>query len=226
MAGMNGTRIQVGAMMVSTGANGPGRRLVLWMQGCPFRCRGCFNPEFHSLRGGRPMSVAGVIDAAADAGGIEGLTFSGGEPFLQADALARLAEEARSLGLGIVCYTGYCIEDIHAGRVRHGMELLSRVDMLIDGLFVEEEQAPLAWRGSRNQRLHLLTGRYMQAAQDAEARPHHETEVIIGPESLAVTGIFPMEFILRLRHRLGGVDRRGKGAERHGGMAGESEAGA
>jgi anaerobic ribonucleoside-triphosphate reductase activating protein len=88
-------------------ANGPGLRAVLWVQGCGKRCPGCFNPEFQQRAGGREVAVEEVLQWIADAQGIEGVTFSGGEPFDQAEALAAVARGAQARGLGVVVFTGY-----------------------------------------------------------------------------------------------------------------------
>ena len=194
--------LRVGAVMVSTNVNGPGRRLVIWLQGCEFHCKGCFNPEFHDRNMGMSMSGHDILAMARMDGGIEGLTFSGGEPFLQAEPLGQFAMAAREEGFGIVCYSGYSLEEIRSGKPDGGMELLNQVDLLIDGLYRENEQAPLIWRGSRNQRVHFLTSRYRHLEQMVEKENRRHVEVITGRDSVAVTGIFPLEFWNRLRQKL------------------------
>ena len=197
-----GVRLRVGTVMVSTDVNGPGRRLVIWLQGCEFHCQGCFNPEFHDPAGGRTMSGREILAMADDDGRIEGLTFSGGEPFLQAGALARLAAAARRQGYSIVCYTGYTLVGIYSGKPEKGRQLLSQVDLLIDGLFDRKQQAALAWRGSANQRLHFLSSRYQNLRDLANGDRKRRVEVVLGDGSLAMTGIFPEEFWRRLQRKL------------------------
>ena len=63
--------------------NGPGERFVLWLQGCPFRCRGCFNPAFLPFAGGRRVLVAEMAERILSVPGVEGVTYSGGEPMAQ-----------------------------------------------------------------------------------------------------------------------------------------------
>ena len=202
MSHQGNINLRVGAVMVSTNVNGPGRRLVIWLQGCKFHCKGCFNPEFHDSNKGVTMSGRDILAMARMGGGIDGLTFSGGEPFLQAEPLGQLAMAARKEGFGIVCYTGYTLEEIQSGKPEGGLELLNQVDVLIDGLYLESEQAPLLWRGSRNQRVHFLTPRYRHLKPMVEKENRRHVEVITGKNSVAVTGIFPLEFWNRLRQKL------------------------
>lgn len=201
--------LRVGSTLISTEVNGPGRRLVVWFQGCTFFCDGCFNPEFHDLAGGVFMTGEELLSRAL-AEGVEGFTFSGGEPFLQAGALARFAARARDAGLGIVCYTGYSFEQLLKNQVAGGAELLEQVDMLIDGLYCETERAALLWRGSRNQQVRFLTSRYRHLEEYALREGVSEVEMIVGDGSFALTGIFPLEFWQRLKDKLeGGLESGG-----------------
>ena len=77
---------------------GPGQRFVLWVQGCPLRCGGCHNPDFLAFRDATWMKVDELARLVLETGGIEGVTFVGGEPFAQAAALARLARQIRRGG--------------------------------------------------------------------------------------------------------------------------------
>ena len=93
---------------------------------------------------------------------VEGVTYSGGEPMAQAEALSRLTDMVRkSRDLGVVCYSGYTWEYLRSRGTADQQELLSRVDLLIDGVYLEGRHADLLWRGSANQRLLPLTARYL-----------------------------------------------------------------
>jgi len=96
----------------------------------------------------------------------EGICFSGGEPFLQADALAPLGERARRAGFGVVSYSGYTREELEAGDPAGSQRLLGMLDLLIDGPFIQEQAAVLLFRGSRNQRIHFLSPRYPRRILD------------------------------------------------------------
>jgi anaerobic ribonucleoside-triphosphate reductase activating protein len=196
------TPLKIAATMVSTGVNGPGRRFVIWLQGCSIRCQGCFNPEFWDTRRGESLSVADLLARISSAPEVEGVTFTGGEPLEQAQALLPLAQAVQCQGLSIFCYTGYVYEDILQGKPPYAQELLRWVDILVDGPFQEEAQAPLLWRGSRNQQVHFLTDRYRHLAPLAEAIGCRQTEIQVGETDLNITGIFEKTFWQRLQNRL------------------------
>lgn len=137
---------------------GPGRRYVLWVQGCNLRCDGCISPEAQPLDGGYEMS-AHALAAEVRASKAEGVTLSGGEPFLQADALCEFIDAVQKTSdIGVICYTGQIYE--HLQTKEDALQLLQRIDLLIDGPYVRtlDDGAPL--RGSSNQRVIQLTDRY------------------------------------------------------------------
>jgi anaerobic ribonucleoside-triphosphate reductase activating protein len=194
--------LRIGKILTSEGVNGPGKRLVIWFQGCPFRCQGCFNPEFWDEEGGQLFSVAELANIIHNTQDIEGVTFTGGEPLVQAKEILPLAQIIKSKGLSIVCYTGYLMEDILNGKVPYGKELLKFIDILIDGLYIEEERAALLWRGSRNQRVLFLTDRYKEFEQLASKEGITEAEFKIGKEGFFLTGIFDIEFWKRIQDKI------------------------
>ncbi|RMF84797.1 MAG: radical SAM protein [Nitrospinota bacterium] len=147
--------------------NGPGRRAVVWVQGCPIHCPGCFNPAEQEFVIKELVPVSRLAERILQIADLDGVTFSGGEPFYQAGALALLAERVKPAGLSIMCYTGYCIEEIRRSGRADWLHLLSLVDLLVDGPFRAELQGSFRWRGSQNQRLHFLTPRL---------RPYQEQE--------------------------------------------------
>lgn len=140
--------------------DGPGLRLVVFTQGCPHNCPGCHNPDTHDINDGYAADVAGFvqyIDRVVTRNRLlKGITFSGGEPFLQARPLAYLAGKVKLLGLTIVTYSGFTFEQLAAMAVKRKdiEDLLAKTDMLIDGPYKEAERdLGLAFCGSRNQRL-------------------------------------------------------------------------
>lgn len=136
--------------------DGPGLRLVIFTQGCPHNCQGCHNPQTHDQLGGRVVDTGDMVNLIDSAKLIRGVTFSGGEPFLQAGALAEIANHISSKDRDIVTYTGFLFEELLAMglRVPAISELLRATDILIDGRYVSAERdISLAFRGSRNQRL-------------------------------------------------------------------------
>ncbi len=141
--------------------NGPGTRLVVFFQGCDRGCPGCFNPDTHSKEARTLYTPEDLLKEylKGPADPVEGLTVSGGEPFMQSAGLGRLLYLARTRGLSTLVYTGYLIEELRADPDM--ASALEYIDVLIDGPFIEGMKEPtLLARGSVNQRVHLLTGRY------------------------------------------------------------------
>ncbi len=136
--------------------DGEGIRTVLWTQGCPHHCPGCHNPQTHDFNEGILVDVEDVKDAIDELKGQDGLTFSGGDPFMQPKECAEIARFAREVGLNIWCYTGYTFEQLLALSKKKPeiMEFLKEIDILVDGRFILEKKSYSAlFRGSTNQRL-------------------------------------------------------------------------
>ena len=149
-------RLRVSGVVEESIADGPGLRYVVFTQGCPHGCPGCHNPETHSLSGGYSLAVSSVLAAVRENPLLAGITFSGGEPFLQPDPLCLLAEGVRALGGTVAVYSGYTLEalrDLAAGSPATA-RLLRLTDLLIDGPYVEAlRDLDLPFRGSGNQRI-------------------------------------------------------------------------
>ncbi|MCW3095661.1 MAG: hypothetical protein JWL77_1279 [Chthonomonadaceae bacterium] len=140
---------------------GPGRRAVIWVQGCPFACRNCIVPESWDADGGEEVAVAELVDWALAQPDIEGLTLSGGEPMVQATALTHLIRQVTAQrDLSVVCYTGHTYEHLREHGTSDQQQFLQQIDLLIDGVYLEQRHADLLWRGSANQRLICLSERY------------------------------------------------------------------
>src|SRR5215831_21043811 len=113
MAGQDLT-LQVAQIVPCTEAEGPGRRFALWFQGCPLRCPGCCNPEMLPFIGGTTMPLAELVAqvlSAANQDGIEGITLLGGEPLAHAAGAAALARQVREMGLSVMVFSGYTVEE-------------------------------------------------------------------------------------------------------------------
>lgn len=132
--------------------DGRGIRLAIFVQGCCHHCKGCHNPESHPLDGGNLYDTAEII-VMMNNPLLDGITLSGGEPLLQAEACRELAGAAHDKGLTVWCYTGFTYEQIQDGVV-DDKGLLEYVDVLVDGRFeIEKRSLDLLFRGSLNQRL-------------------------------------------------------------------------
>lgn len=172
--------------------NGPGERFVVWVQGCPLACPGCWNPDTWSFEHRDMRAVDDLAASILATEGIEGVTFTGGEPFAQARALAKLAEQLQSAGLSVVVFTGYDIAELRRPEHR---ALLTSTDVLVAGRYVEALRATgLAWRSSTNQHVHFLSDRYGPGDIDGVA----EAEFHLGEDgTLAITG-FPSPELLKI----------------------------
>jgi anaerobic ribonucleoside-triphosphate reductase activating protein len=150
---------------------GLGKRAVIWVQGCTHACKGCIVPESWDADGGEEIEISELATWILEQPDLEGITFSGGEPMMQAEGIASLIETVRShRDLGILCYTGYRLEYLQQHGNQHQQALLDRLDLLIDGLYVESLHGDLLWRGSTNQRLLPLSDRYRQALKNLPDR--------------------------------------------------------
>lgn len=136
--------------------DGEGFRFTIFTQGCPHHCKGCHNPQTHSFDGGSVVTDEQLLEKIKANPLLDGVTFSGGEPFCQAETLAELGKKIHSLGnLDIVTYTGYTFEELLAGLDENPSwkALLEETDILIDGRFEESLKSyDVKFRGSKNQR--------------------------------------------------------------------------
>lgn len=140
------------AMTTDSVVDGPGLRTVIWCQGCQHGCRECHNPATHALDGGFTADTAAVAAEAAAVEMQSGITFSGGEPMLQAAACREIAERLKAAGINIWCYTGFTFELLLTKPDCRAF--LQYIDVLVDGPFVAEQKSyDLLFRGSANQRL-------------------------------------------------------------------------
>ncbi|MFA4985587.1 MAG: 4Fe-4S single cluster domain-containing protein [Candidatus Brocadiia bacterium] len=186
----NHPRLKVARWIERSEANGPGVRFVLWLQGCPLRCLGCWNPDTWDSAAGKWMTVDEVMQVMERVDGIEGLTVSGGEPFAQASSLKHLVSRAQSAGLSVLIFTGYEMCELGS---REAQQVLAETDIVVTGRFVQRElDLSLRWRSSRNQRVHFLTLRYSsEMSQKGLA-----AEVIISSDGTTQLTGFPEEALI------------------------------
>lgn len=168
-------KLNVARIIPVTEAEGPGKRLALWVQGCPMRCEGCCNPEFLPYMDAEWMSIDAIVDAillSKEENGIEGVTFLGGEPFTQPEALARVAERIRPQGLTVMVFTGFIKERLEKSKKQGTLDLLAQTDLLVDGPFDNTQiDSERRWIGSTNQRTLSLTDFYKDLADDWDKSP-------------------------------------------------------
>ena len=148
--------IRIAGAVSESIVDGPGFRYTIFVQGCPHGCPGCHNPQTHDFGGGKLIDTDELFEECIEDPLNRGVTFSGGEPFCQAAALFELGERFKARGLSLWCYSGWTFEELlERSRRDDGVRsLLSIVDVLVDGRFIEERKSlSLRFRGSSNQRL-------------------------------------------------------------------------
>lgn len=145
-------KIRISGIVEESIVDGPGIRFVLFLQGCNHNCKGCHNRESHSFNGGKLIEIDEIVEMMKLNPLLKGLTLSGGEPFEQVEECLTLVKRSKSIGLDILAYSGYTIEELLGNEKQK--KLLREVDILIDGRFIEEERTELLkFRGSKNQRI-------------------------------------------------------------------------
>lgn len=146
-------RISLSGVTGDSIVDGPGIRLTIFTQGCPHHCPGCHNPQTHDPNGGSWGDTEDILQAAAENPLLDGITLSGGDPFMQPVPCLALAEGAHRLGLNVWTYTGYTWEALWEENDPEKLALLNETDVLVDGPFLLAERSlELRYKGSKNQR--------------------------------------------------------------------------
>lgn len=183
-----GDLINMAAFLGKSQANGPGLRAVIWVQGCPRRCPGCFNQDMLEFRDNRLLTIAELMNLIS-CKEIEGVTFSGGEPFCQAAALAVLARRLRAQGLNIIIFTGYTYSELAAATNPAWNSLLASADLLIAGPYRKNMPSYSYLLGSANQELIFLSDRFKNHP-DMSVRQERTMEITVDTAgNVTVTGL-------------------------------------
>lgn len=182
--------LNIAAICPSTQSFGPGKRAAIWVQGCVFHCPGCIAPDLIPIVPARLVSPEDILTQVLSDPEVTGLTFSGGEPMLQAQGLATLTRLARSRrSLDIICFTGFQFENLLRNPPGPGVDdLLAQIDVLIDGPYIERLNNNRGLRGSQNQRIHHLSDRLR--AYDFENQPR-TAEIHLLDGEIMLVGVPP-----------------------------------
>lgn len=136
-------------------SNGPGVRVSIFMQGCAFNCKNCFNPETHDFKGGKEFTDATInrILELCDNENVEGLSILGGEPMhpnnIEGTTKLVKAFKAKYPQKNVWAWTGYKLDQDLKDK-----EVVKYLDVLVDGQYVDALHNPtLEWKGSENQRV-------------------------------------------------------------------------
>jgi len=139
--------------------NGPGKRSVIWTQGCLKECKSCFNSIMKDISGGYIIHIEVLYEEIISNKEIEGVSISGGEPFLQTTEIYKLLEKIKfNSNLSILVYTGMTMKEI---LLEHNIKKnLDLIDVLVAGPYIDKLKSKGSITSSSNQKIHLLTDRY------------------------------------------------------------------
>ena len=149
-------KMRIAGLVEESIVDGPGFRMAVFAQGCHIHCPGCHNPETHDPDGGREADTEDMIARMRQNPLLDGITLTGGGPFLQPEACLMLARAAHAQGLNVWAYSGQTLEQLLALRAERPFlgELLEEIDVLVDDPFLLERRTlDLRFRGSDNQRV-------------------------------------------------------------------------
>ena len=201
------TEFNIGDIEYDCAIYGPGKRTVIWFQGCTLGCKGCWNTQFQSPEPNRMVDreelLWTIIDHKND------VTFLGGEPLQQSENLSWLVHRLRDLGIGFMLYTGYEMDEI--ARNAEWSEICDAADILIPGRYVETlRDTDLRWRGSSNQRILFKHG-------PEEVEEKNEVEIVISPDGSVACMGYPnksiRDYVVSMDYA---DDPRGSGTDRSG----------
>ncbi|SMC70878.1 4Fe-4S single cluster domain-containing protein [Sporomusa malonica] len=184
-----GGLINMAAFLPKSVVNGPGLRAVVWVQGCPRRCQGCFNQDMLEFKDNQVVSAEELASSILAIQGINGVTFSGGEPFAQADSIAELAEYLAIQGLTITIFTGYTYQELKAAANPGWNRLLAVADLLVAGPYVKERPSNEYLLGSANQELIFLTDRLREHPDFTKNAGHAREFSIDAAGNIVISGL-------------------------------------
>jgi anaerobic ribonucleoside-triphosphate reductase activating protein len=185
--------------------NGPGIRAVIWVQGCPIRCEGCFNPDFWSFSPNNQVPVHQLAERVITLKNIDGVTFSGGEPFAQADALAELGTLVQEADLSVVTYTGFSYDQILRKKRLSWQHLLSVTDILVAGPYIPSLDCKKPFIGSSNQELICLTGKIALHPEESKDGTEDIEFTVSCDGNIIATGFPRDHFVRKLAFHSNGV---------------------
>ncbi len=181
--------LKINKFLPFTKIEGPGNRACIWVQGCPIHCSGCSTPWIWPSDGGIEIDVDEIISEIIKLTNIEGITFSGGEPFLQAKQLAKIGHILKKeRNLSVITYSGYYIDQIKSAKNKDYNDLLSVTDILIDGPYIKDLPTNTPLIGSSNQNIHFLTSRYLNIKEEIIGSPKKIEFHILPDSTVMVNG--------------------------------------
>ncbi len=177
---------------------GPGRRVVLWVQGCPLNCPGCIAPEYQPRRAEHLVNARNLAERIASCDGHDGLTVSGGEPMLQSRGLHELWSElrARRPDWTLIVYSGYTRAWLLHNGSDTQLRLMKDADAFVDGLYVAARNDDRGLRGSSNQSVWFsATSRFGEVERRLFTRPPRQTELRQTDDRVLLVGVPPSSWL-------------------------------
>jgi len=191
--------LNINKFIPQTEVEGPGKRACIYLQGCSIRCKGCITPQSWPKENNLILDMDEIANKILTGPEIEGVTFSGGEPFDQAEPLAVLGNLLKEEGLSVVTFTGHVLEDIIQSQNINWYRLLSATDILIDGPYlIDKHDISQPWIGSSNQRYHFLTDRYKNFEFEMDKIPNKIEIRIQENGEVVVNGIINTDELKKL----------------------------
>lgn len=189
-----------------TNSLGPGKRFVIWVQGCNKRCNGCINPAGWELDAGEEKTVEELTEAILSVPELVGITISGGEPLLQINEVSELIYRIKNCtDLDVMLYSGYSYEQALKLYGDMADKLFRQVDIFIDGEYIENQNDNSLYRGSANQKIYYFTEKYRKyAVQIAESKERSFSFEILDNGDVYFIGIPPVGFYEKFIENMGG----------------------
>ena len=135
---------------------GPGKRLLLFTQGCSIHCDGCINSHLWMFGCGKNITAEEVLDICKE-NEVDGITLHGGEPLDQAQAVLKAVKLLKINGFSVILFTGYTKSELEGNQIK----VWDLADIVVSGRFVESKKnLYMQFRGSTNQRVYTHNGKY------------------------------------------------------------------
>jgi anaerobic ribonucleoside-triphosphate reductase activating protein len=182
--------LNLAAIRECTEAEGPGKRFAIWSQGCPRKCKGCCNPNMQPFIKQNILDtddVKEMIQKSKTENNIEGVSFIGGEPMLQAEGFADVAKWCHKNDLSVLVFTGFLYQELLNMHNTFVDTLLANIDLLVDGPYLESQpDYERDWIGSTNQNIIFLTDRYSPGIE--RQRGKRRVECFVSNDKIMING--------------------------------------
>ena len=178
----------------STDLLGPYNRFVIWVYGCCFDCEGCLaeNTQNGTYEEVETDALAKRIAKSS----CEGITISGGEPFLQSNALLNLIIKIKEQrDIGVIVYSGFTLDELEQDDEMS--LLLPNIDILIDGRYIKELDDNRPYVGSSNQIIHYLSSRYTNIGKEYYGANKRRAEIKLSGTQAILIGV-PSRNVLKI----------------------------